>query len=408
MVSDTFSCSPLSLDEKKRIIDHLVSCGIREITMVAMEPLFSPDAIDFFKYCRYSGVKITLTTNGTLIDDKAVSEFSKGGFIAIAISLEGFSDETNDLIRGEGSFKRTINGLSLLTDELKKNNPAVPIVVQMCVNPFNANEIVEKLGDFMKTYPMIKVSFGRIFSAGKAKKNTELILSRSEYIDFVLTILKKHPTIRNSLLIKDLTLYEKVYFNNKYDLHMYVQPSKCSAYTDYVSIMPDGKLCRCDLLLTSDVIPHNLVYLNKSVFEMPNVEIEDLTSRYGTIKTGFCLECPFSEKCDVCILFTKDRKIFPEIVESCELYYSKLVKISKKIINKDIEFKFRQELSLIKRGDCLVVLEEGKKEIEMCVNCELHFSKSSEAYYNYSDLPIGEGNILKLLLNDIIRIRCKD
>jgi MoaA/NifB/PqqE/SkfB family radical SAM enzyme len=392
------------LEDKKRVVDLLVANNVYSLVIPAMEPLIFPEVVDFFKYCRYSGVKISLTTNGTLINEAIASEVAKGGFKYVSISLEGFSEKTNDIVRGAGSFGKAIAGINTLVNKCNKNSLPMPIVIQVCINEINYEEILDSLDKFLLRYPTVTVSFGSVFGMGKAKKNPDLLLPRGKYVDIIQNILCRYPDCRDKILVKELTIFEKLFFNFKFDLNMPANPQNCHACIDRFSIMPDGNLCRCNLLLGSEVVPRELVILNRSIFDLPNVKIDDISEKYGILKKGFCLKCPFCNECNICMIYTKDRCVLPELVESCEKNYNEIINICNEIVSEKIKFKFKSDLKFLKRGRCIVICDRGGKKIEIISNGLIDISKvESGVQLNYCDFRIGEDLILKLLLNDLIR-----
>ncbi|AFY19327.1 MULTISPECIES: radical SAM protein [Pseudomonas] len=87
--------------------------GSVRIALSGGEPLTrSEDALDFLEAANKLH-PLLLLTNGTLITQKMADKLSKLN-MTIRISLDGYSAETHDLIRGKGSFKKSIKGIQNL------------------------------------------------------------------------------------------------------------------------------------------------------------------------------------------------------------------------------------------------------------------------------------------------------
>lgn len=138
--------SDLSSDQKFHIIDRLYSMGIRRISFNAMEPLITPDVIKIFAYCRYLGIAVSVTTNGTPVNERMAKELSRKNVLYVAVSLEGLTEKTNDVVRGKGNFKRAVNGICILKRWFEDNSNR--LFIQICLTPFNVNEIEKGLDDF--------------------------------------------------------------------------------------------------------------------------------------------------------------------------------------------------------------------------------------------------------------------
>lgn len=84
--------------------------GSVRIALSGGEPLTrSKDALDFLEAANKLH-PLLLLTNGTLITQNMADKLSKLN-MTIRISLDGYSAETHDLIRGKGSFKKSIKGI---------------------------------------------------------------------------------------------------------------------------------------------------------------------------------------------------------------------------------------------------------------------------------------------------------
>lgn len=116
------SCSPtnhthefLSLAEVERTLAEAVELGVKEYYFTGGEPFLNPDMERILEATLRVGPANVLT-NGLLLDAgrcarlKALSDGSDYS-LDLRISLDGFSAEANDPIRGEGSFERVLAAL---------------------------------------------------------------------------------------------------------------------------------------------------------------------------------------------------------------------------------------------------------------------------------------------------------
>jgi MoaA/NifB/PqqE/SkfB family radical SAM enzyme len=118
------SKSELSLSDLRKIADQITNALKKwkkkgRIALTGGEPFLKSEIFPLMEYLEQDENvwRIGVLTNGVLIDDDIVNrlkEFTK--LYYIQISLDGTTQETNDFIRGKGSFKKAINSFRLLHD----------------------------------------------------------------------------------------------------------------------------------------------------------------------------------------------------------------------------------------------------------------------------------------------------
>lgn len=78
-----------------------------KITISGGEPTIRPDFEEIIKYATGIGLSIKLLTNGSLFSKARVDKLSKY-ISSVQISIDGFSEESNAPIRGEGHFQKAL------------------------------------------------------------------------------------------------------------------------------------------------------------------------------------------------------------------------------------------------------------------------------------------------------------
>ncbi|WP_427340329.1 radical SAM protein [Caloranaerobacter sp. DY30410] len=105
----------LSNELLDRIITEGKELGIYMYIYSGGEPLVRKD--DLIEIAeKHNDCMFLAFTNATLVDEKFVKELSRVGNFALAISVEGFEDET-DMRRGKGTFKKVMKAMDLLKEE---------------------------------------------------------------------------------------------------------------------------------------------------------------------------------------------------------------------------------------------------------------------------------------------------
>ncbi len=101
----------LTTDEAQRMIEDLAAFNVPALLISGGEPLVRPDILDLAEYATAFGLRVTFSTNGTLIDEKKAKRIAKLGVTYVGISVDG-AEERHDLFRGKkGAFRGAIEGI---------------------------------------------------------------------------------------------------------------------------------------------------------------------------------------------------------------------------------------------------------------------------------------------------------
>ena len=118
------SCSPssksnfLALDKIKTTLEEIKNLKISDIYLHGGEPLLHPDINNIIRLT-LKRTNVTILTNGTLINDKKARflrqiEQNHDYEIIFRLSIDHYTEEKNDEIRGKGSFKKALIGIENL------------------------------------------------------------------------------------------------------------------------------------------------------------------------------------------------------------------------------------------------------------------------------------------------------
>ncbi|MCK5101846.1 MAG: radical SAM protein [Cyclobacteriaceae bacterium] len=104
------------------------------------EPLLHPNAYDMIEYAvRHSGTFVTLTTNGTIMNEKRIQKLLDTGLHMIDISIDAFTPETYTMIR-KGNLNVTRANVLKLLDLVKISKSKTKIVVSYIEQSENCQE----------------------------------------------------------------------------------------------------------------------------------------------------------------------------------------------------------------------------------------------------------------------------
>jgi AdoMet-dependent heme synthase len=168
------SCAPdnhtfglMTFEEVKRHLDDSVRLGVKEYYFTGGEPFINPDIFPILEATLAIG-PATVLTNATRFTEEKVRQLAamRDGSIyslELRVSIDGVSPETNDPIRGEGTFELAMNGVRLLVA-----HGFLPIITSMRSWPIEDDEqflltFKERLAEIgydrprMKLLPSLKI-----------------------------------------------------------------------------------------------------------------------------------------------------------------------------------------------------------------------------------------------------------
>lgn len=131
------------------IVDELAALGCRKVHFSGGEVLARNDFELLAARAAEAGMKVTLTSNLTLLTKERSKALSKIRLSSISTSLDGATAKMHDAVRGvAGSFRRTLAALALIERHKKRETPRVRInFVMMRKNFHDYPALVELAAD---------------------------------------------------------------------------------------------------------------------------------------------------------------------------------------------------------------------------------------------------------------------
>lgn len=151
----------------RALLDDLAAFGVPAVLLSGGEPLARGDTLDLAEYGRSLGLKFTLSTNGTLIDEAKATRIREIGFSYVGISIDGIG-ETNDCFRGvNGAFERAVRGI--------RNCKAVgqKVGLRLTLTPTTVYDL-EAIFDFIEREEIDRACFYHLVPTGRGRSTSEL------------------------------------------------------------------------------------------------------------------------------------------------------------------------------------------------------------------------------------------
>ncbi len=160
----------LSSELHRKLIKEVASAGRDGVSRYIRytsngEPLIHPNIYEFLDDAvKNSGVFVTLTTNGTIMNEKRIEKLLASGLHMIDISVDAFKCETYTKIRVGGKLEVTQGNILRLLELRKKTAAKTKIIVSFIENSQNLDEI-EPFQSYWKAQGVDKTVIRRLHSA---------------------------------------------------------------------------------------------------------------------------------------------------------------------------------------------------------------------------------------------------
>ena len=104
---------PLSLDRLRATLRDLAELGCRKIHFSGGEPLLRSGVPGLIAFAAELGLRVTMTTNGTLVDKDLAKQLVEAGLRGVNISIDSPDRKLHDVIRGErGAWKKATRAVT--------------------------------------------------------------------------------------------------------------------------------------------------------------------------------------------------------------------------------------------------------------------------------------------------------
>lgn len=163
----------LSTEQVKDLLDNLAAFGVKHALFSGGEPLTRQDIFELAHHAARLGLRVTLSTNGTLITPKIAKKIAAAGFSYVGISFDGLG-AVNDFFRGaDGAFEQARQGLRNL----------IPYGVRVGLRLTLTNHTVDDLDrvlQFVEDEPISRACFYHLAYAGRGDSIRPDDLSREK------------------------------------------------------------------------------------------------------------------------------------------------------------------------------------------------------------------------------------
>lgn len=139
----------------------------KDVTLYGLgEPMIDKQYFDKVRYVTSFGAAVSLSTNGTLMDERRCREMIESGIKVVGISLDAAREETFAQVRPPGGLSRIVDHIKMLTRLKKEMNSPFPVLrLSFGIMPQNIGELrefpdlaAEVGGEELVVHPVIYMS----------------------------------------------------------------------------------------------------------------------------------------------------------------------------------------------------------------------------------------------------------
>lgn len=187
----------LTTEEAKKFITGLSEFGVPVLLFSGGEPLMRKDLLELGRYAKDLGIRIVISTNGTLINSEMAQRIRETNFDYVGISLDGIG-EVNDRFRGrKGAFAKAMSGFRSCVQLGQK------VGLRLTLTKHNYEEL-PAIFDFIEKEGINRACFYHLVYAGRGSAMSGDDLTKAETRKAVDYIIERTADFHKRGLNKDI------------------------------------------------------------------------------------------------------------------------------------------------------------------------------------------------------------
>lgn len=215
------------------------------ISIVAGEVMIRPDFFDILeKSCKQTRGKVSIITNGLLLDEEKIKKFIKYNMLLLSISIDGYEEAHDNIRNKKGLWENIIKNLEILKELKEKEKKTKPLL------DIKSVILENNLNDLPKIY----------------KKANEL------GAEFYSLSFKRNNFLRQNSILKDY--FSKEFYKTEYPLEMYF--NKEHFIETYKELESLAKVCKTKLRWAPKFMPTGDLDRILKYFKLGNKNVKEI------------------------------------------------------------------------------------------------------------------------------------
>jgi len=150
----------LTWEQMESVVADLAAYQVPSLLLSGGEPLVHPRFFDLVEKASSAGLKLTISTNGTLITPEKAALLKKANVAYVGISLDGIGKIHDEFRRKEGAFDAAVRGFRACHEVGQKTG------LRLTLTRHNV-ENIERILDFIEEKEIQRVCFYHLVPAGR-------------------------------------------------------------------------------------------------------------------------------------------------------------------------------------------------------------------------------------------------
>jgi len=181
----------LSTEQALLVLDGLKAAGVSIVVLSGGEPMLRRDLELLARRASDLGISVTLSTNGTMLNETGADQVQASGFDYIGVSLDG-ARETHDRFRGlPGAYDKSIEGL------LRLKERGLKVGVRFTLTKINIGDL-HHIFDLVERYEIEKLYLSHLVYSGRGDINKSEDISPANMRSVMRSVFEKAEEYRQS------------------------------------------------------------------------------------------------------------------------------------------------------------------------------------------------------------------
>lgn len=179
----------LTTNQALKVIDRLAEIGISLIAFSGGEPTLRRDLPHLLKHCCNMGIDIALRSNATQITREVAHRLADMGVQVVGVSLDGATESTHNLVRGQGAYQKTRAGIQALLSE------GIRVNIEVVLRKQNAHQSLQFV-TLAENWEVDEVNFAAIVPQGRAMQLQGELLSPATWEEITAQLYRASKTAK--------------------------------------------------------------------------------------------------------------------------------------------------------------------------------------------------------------------
>jgi GeoRSP system radical SAM/SPASM protein len=265
-----------------RCIEKVVKAGVLSINFGGGEPLLRKDLLDIASISSQRGLRVSMNSNGFLIDKEKAIRLKLSGFSKVGISIDSHLPDIHDNFRGvKGSHERAVYSLQHLHAAGLKTSLSTVICK---IN----HQDIRSLIDFAVENKVAQLNFHNFKCSGLGYSNRdELDLSPAEWKEFYLNAIGEKQRVKDLAISLDDPIIASLGMSQ--DNNSLVKGSVCGKLS--LNIKSNGDITPCGFI---PIVIGNIVRDDLKEIWFKSSVLEKMRNKKPT---GKCATCSSYDDC---------------------------------------------------------------------------------------------------------------